>query len=104
MESKNLHVGIKMVMLIKYWCPVGMLRCENLSVSEFVDLGRYQIWTMLILGCFIFAYVWRFRAWFIDLNNIQNKITIKYLYPSGIKECEILNIDTWMVSKKEKIR
>ena len=34
------------------------------------------------------------HAWCIDPNDIENKNTIKYLYPTGIKKCELLIIDT----------
>jgi hypothetical protein len=39
-------------------------------------------------------------AWFIDPNGIENKSNFKHPYPIGIKECQILNIDTRMISKK----
>ncbi len=28
-------------------------------------------------------------AWYIDPNGIENTITIKYPYPTGIKKCEM---------------
>lgn len=42
----------------------------------------------------------KFLAWYLDLDVIGNITTVKYPYPMGIKEGEILIIDTWMVSKK----
>jgi hypothetical protein len=32
-------------------------------------------------------------AWYIDPDGIENKNTITYPYPTGIKTCEILDID-----------
>ena len=40
-------------------------------------------------------------AWYIDLNGIGNKNTVKYPYPTGIKKCEIFIIHTKMVTKKD---
>ena len=33
-------------------------------------------------------------AWYMDLNDIKNKNTVKYPYPNEIGKCEILIIDT----------
>ena len=41
-------------------------------------------------------------AWYIDRNGIENKNTVKDPYPTGIKKCEILILDTQMVLKKKK--
>ena len=43
-------------------------------------------------------------AWYVDLNGIKNKNSVKHPYPNGIEKCEILIIETWMVSKRDKIR
>lgn len=40
-------------------------------------------------------------AWYRNPSGIENKNIIKYTYPIGIKLCEVLIIDTRMVSKKE---
>ena len=37
-----------------------------------------------------------------NLNGIENKRTVKYPYPNGIKNCDILIIDTQMVLKRKK--
>ena len=41
-------------------------------------------------------------TWYINLNDIEKKHTVKCLYPIVYQECEILIIDTQMVPKKYK--
>ena len=40
-------------------------------------------------------------AWYIDLNDIKNKYNIRPPYPTSIKKCEFLFIETQLVSKKD---
>jgi hypothetical protein len=40
-------------------------------------------------------------AWYIDPNGIENKNTVNYPYPTGIKKCEFNILDTPMVTKKD---
>ena len=42
-------------------------------------------------------------AWYIDPNGIENKNTIKYSYPIGIKKYEILIVDAQNGIEKERI-
>ena len=39
--------------------------------------------------------------WYIDMNGIDNKNTVKYPYPIGIQKRECLIIDIQMVYKKD---
>jgi hypothetical protein len=40
-------------------------------------------------------------AWFIDMNGIENKNTVKYPCPIGVQKREILTIVIQMLSKKD---
>jgi hypothetical protein len=41
-------------------------------------------------------------AWYLDLNAIENKNTVKFLYPTGTQKCDILVIDTQTVSNQKE--
>ena len=49
----------------------------------------------------ILSRILKVMGWYIDLNGFKNKSTCKYLYPTSIKNCELLIIDTQMKYKKD---
>ena len=90
MVFKNLPTSIKTVTRVNYWYFVGMSRWQYLCISELL-VGSIPFQTILIPGRFYLGM--KVLAWYIDPNGIENKITITYPYLTGIKKCEILNID-----------
>ena len=97
MVPKNLPMGIKIVIPLKYWHLVGMSRWENLCVPELV-FGLIPFYVILLLGQFCLGI--KIFEWCIDPNGIENKNTIKYPYPTGREKCETLVLDTQWHQKR----
>ena len=86
-------------------------RYQNCNTSQILIFGGYVkvressytrviIWVNTIpdhIDTRMFCLGMKTLAWYIDPNGIENKYTVKYPYPTGIKKCEILIIDTRMV-------
>jgi hypothetical protein len=82
---------------IKYWYLAGF------SGWEILYIPKVLIWAKTILNHIDTRAILRRcdGSWYIDPNGFGNTYTVKYPYPTGIKICEILIIDTQMVSKKD---
>ena len=84
MVLKNLPEGIIFCKASQYL--VGMSRRENLFSAQVI------IWVNTILNHIDTRTIFlgmKVLAWYIDLNGIENKKTVKYPYPIGIKKCEL---------------
>ena len=84
MLSKNLLVGIRVVILVKYWCLVAMsVRRENLYIPKLL-VGLIPFWSILMLGWFRLGM--KVLTWIYKLWMDQNKNTIKSPCPTSIEK------------------
>ena len=77
-------MGIKIAIPLKYWYWVGTSRWENLLYT------RVTIWVNTILNHIdttaILYLEMKALAWYVDPNEIENKSTIEYPYPTDIQK------------------
>ena len=69
------------------------MKIHMMSHVEVRSLTTYNI--LSILGWFYLDVT--ILPWYTDPNGTESKDILKYPFPSGIKKCEILIIDTQMV-------
>lgn len=85
------------------WFNIPTGGCQNCKTSQIFVSGGYvkvieslytQVitWVNTILNQICLGL--NAIAWYTDPNSIKHKNTAKYLYPIGIKKCEILTINT----------
>ena len=90
MVSKNLHVGTKIVILVKYWYLVEYLKVRESLYTQviiWVNTNPNHIDTRKTLPRYE-------NSCMIDPNGIENKNDLKYPYPTSILKREILITDT----------
>ena len=108
------HYNYRLITNINLWYkepPCGYQNCITSHILVFwwvcederifVYLSHYLGITILIIWILgRFCLHMKVLAWYISPNSIKNKNIVKYSYLIGLKECELLIVDTWMVSKK----